>query len=115
VDTTLPQVALYSASAVKVDGDGKLRVEYRCEDAHLKGHPTTISYSTSTEGPWTVLSRSQEAKDIFYCPLDRLPHEFYVCVEAEDQAGNVGKTVSPLIRADLKIPRVREVKVKVDE
>ncbi len=91
VDTTLPQVAIVTACAVQVNGEGKLRVEYRCDDEHLKSHPVSIAIATSPEGPWTVLSRNRDADDTFTYPLDHLPSEFYVCVEAEDQAGNVGK------------------------
>jgi hypothetical protein len=114
VDTVAPQVELEEAVRL-VNGEGTLTLKYHCEDAHLKEHPVTISRAPSPEGPWTVLARGQEAEGTFTCVLDELPHEFYVRIEAEDQAGNVGRKVSGLIRADVMIPQVRKVKVKAEE
>lgn len=115
VDTVPPVVFLMNASTRMVDEAEKLSVRYRCEDAHLKSHPVTISYSTSPDGPWSVLSQNQEASGTFTHPLRYLPSEFYVRVEAQDEAGNVGWNVSELIRADANLQRASKLKVATEE
>jgi hypothetical protein len=114
VDTVPPEVRFQEAVRV-VNGEGRLEVTYCCEDEHLKEHPVTISCGPSPEGPWTVLGRALEGQGTFTCPVDDLPHECYVRVEAADRAGNVGSKVGGLLRADVKVPRVRGVKVKAEE
>jgi hypothetical protein len=114
VDTRTPAVSITCATARMVQGKGVLLVRYACEDAHLKSKPVTISYAATLEGPWTILASERAAADHFSCSLEGLPAEFYVRVEAEDQAGNVGQAAER-IKADLKVPRVRDVKVKAEE
>ena len=89
-------------------------MQYRSEDPHLKTRPVTISYAAAPDGPWTVLATERASADQFSCSLEGLPPEFYVRVAAEDQAGNVGMAAER-IKADLKVPTVRELKVKAEE
>jgi hypothetical protein len=115
VDTRPPGVAILDAAVRVVDGEGVLRVGFQVEDSHLRGGPVAVSCAPTPEGPWSPLARGLPEVGEFTCPLRSLPHEFYVRVQAEDRAGNVGQAVSERIQADLKTPRVREVKVKVEE
>jgi hypothetical protein len=114
VDTVAPEVSFQEAVRL-VDGVGQLQVVYHCDDAHLKERPVTISCAPTPDGPWTVLARHLDASGTFTCLLESLPHECHVRVEAEDQAGNVGRKVSGLIHADVKVPQVRKVKVTAEE
>jgi hypothetical protein len=121
VDTETPRVSIDSADAGFFNASRKeprqatVRLGYHCSDAHLKPYPASISYAASADGPWTELSSGLEAEGIFEHALEGLPHQFYLRVLAEDEAGNVGQAVSGLIKADVKIPRVGELKVKVEE
>jgi hypothetical protein len=112
VDETRPVVNLYNVVVGRGADAGKLTVYWTASDRFLRAQPITISYATSPDGPWTPMGSRLANTGSFSCDSQALPYEFYVRVEAMDEAGNVGSAQTrETVKVDLKIPRVRDVNV----
>jgi hypothetical protein len=117
VDQTPPEVKLQGVMVRhNPAGDGELRVRWTASDKWLKALPITVSFGRSPNGPWTVLAGDLENSGAFSCSTHGLPPEFFIRVEARDEAGNVGVAASKEpIKLELKLPRVRILGVVAQE
>jgi hypothetical protein len=121
VDETVPVVSIKDVVVGKADQDlGRMTVYWSASDVHLRAKPITLSYATKSDGPWTPLATGLENNGSY--TLDTrglsapLPFQFYLKVEAVDEAGNVGSAVTrDTVKIDTKIPEAKEVDVQVQE
>jgi hypothetical protein len=116
VDETKPLVRLENIIVGKGADSGKLTIYYSATDKFLRARPISIFHGTKPDGPWTPLETGLENKGSYVCKCEGLPYEFYVRIEAIDEAGNVGSAQSrELIKVDLKIPTIGSVSVTAGE
>lgn len=104
VDETAPSVQLTECALGYEDC---LVIGWNASDVHAADHPISISTAVSREGPWTPVATklANTGRYVWKMPKD-LPYEFYVKVEAVDQAGNVGSDHTPRpVKVDLCKPR----------
>lgn len=107
VDETAPAVKLADVRAGKGVDAGMLLVSWSASDAQLTPRPVTISTAPSKDGPWAPIAGTLENTGRYAWQMPKeMPYEFYVKVEAADQAGNVGAacTHEP-VRVDLARPK----------
>jgi hypothetical protein len=104
VDETPPSVQLTECAVGYGDS---LVIGWTANDVHLADNPISVSTAVSKDGPWTVVASglSNTGRFVWKMPKD-LPYEFFVKVDAADQAGNVGgdQTARP-VKVDLCKPR----------
>jgi hypothetical protein len=113
VDETKPVVRLISVDVGRGADSGKLKITWNALDKHLKAQPITILYSQTAEGPWTELAGKLENTRSYVASSEGLPFEFFLRVEASDEAGNVGSDQTrATVKVDLKVPKISGVKVK---
>jgi hypothetical protein len=107
VDETKPLVKIKDVHVGTGRDAGTLYVNYTASDIHLTPRPVSISMSTKKDGPWTPIASGLENTGVYGWELPKdLPYQFYVRVEAEDRAGNVGAYVtSEPVKVDLARPR----------
>jgi hypothetical protein len=115
VDETPPAVKLLDVTVGTGPETGKLTVRWSATDAFLRTQPITIAYATEPKGPWTPLA-TRLNNDGFWVgrcdPEAKLPYQFYLKVEALDEAGNVGSAVTDkMVKVDTFIPRVSTIDV----
>lgn len=114
VDLTRPAVHIQSVAVGQGKDKGKLSVSWAARDKNLTREPIKISYAENTLGPWTAMVENQPntGRYIWSMP-ERVPYQFYVKVEAADQAGNVGEAVTEqMVKVDLSLPKVRILNVE---
>jgi hypothetical protein len=89
VDTTPPTAELTAAAYGENSDAGKLIIQWQAADANLDPRPITLSYSESSEGPWTAIASALPNTGRFAWPADpRLPASVYLKLEVRDAAGN---------------------------
>jgi hypothetical protein len=118
VDDQAPKVKVTNVVVGQGPDSGTLTVTWTASDTFLGYQPITISYATDPQGPWTSLAKNQQHSGVYTCrPQDlNLPFQFYLKVEAVDEAGNVGEDKwSQPVKVDLKIPRIKHIEVKAGE
>jgi hypothetical protein len=116
VDETKPVVRLLGVTVGQGADAGKLAITWTAADRFLQAQPITIKYATTATGPWTELRSKLENTGTFTCPSEGLPYEFFVRIEAMDEAGNVGADQGKeTVKVDLKIPRVEKLEVIASE
>ena len=92
--------------------NGTFTVHFTAKDPHLRARPISVLYSANKDGPWTELLTNQENTGSCRCPTRGLPFEFYVRVEAVDEAGNKGFAQwKDTVKVDLKTPVIKELTV----
>jgi hypothetical protein len=95
VDTTPPSAVLHNIEPTAVDG--KLEIRWQVTDRNLTERPILLSYATRREGPWLPISKALKNDG---CYRWAFPHDagnqFFVKLEAADQAGNVTRCESPM-------------------
>ena len=90
VDQEPPELRVTGVKYGVGDEAGSLIVEYRCEDPNLKSRPISMSFGPSTDGPWTTIAGGLRNNGRYAWPAGPdLPRQFYLRVDAADQAGNV--------------------------
>jgi hypothetical protein len=107
VDETKPSLVLKRVTAGSGPHAGTLTVEWSASDERLTDKPITLSIATKKEGPYTPIATAIEntGRYVWHMPREH-PYAFFLRVEAEDQAGNVGLVTTPEpIRIDLTRPR----------
>lgn len=115
VDETLPEVRLSSVEVGQGANTGKMTIRWAASDRYLKAQPITLSYGSSASGPWTPIKTdlANEGVYVWTMPSDGLPYEFFVRVEAADEAGNVGSDqTTRKVAVDLSIPRASVIGVE---
>ncbi len=116
VDETRPDVRIDKVDVGQGPDLGRMTVYWTASDVHLRTKPITISYSATKDGPWTPLASQLDNTRVHVVDTHtvnpKLPFEFYLKVEAVDEAGNVGSAVTPnTVKIDTKIPIPKEVDV----
>jgi hypothetical protein len=104
VDETPPSVQLTECVVGYADS---LVIGWTASDLHLADNPISVSTAVGKDGPWTVVASglSNTGRFVWKMPKD-VPYEFYVKVDAADQAGNVGGDQTPRpVKVDLCKPR----------
>jgi hypothetical protein len=116
VDETKPAVRLLGVKVGQGAEAGKLTITWKADDRFLQAQPITIKYATAATGPWTEMRGKLENTGTYTHATEGLPYEFYVLVEAVDEAGNVGTDQTrETVKVDLKIPRIEKLEVLAGE
>jgi hypothetical protein len=114
VDLTKPAVQVLGLTVGRGADKGKLTINWTARDKNLGRDPITLSYAPQAAGPWTSIADhvANTGRFVWKMP-EQVPYQFYVRVEAADQAGNVGEAVTQeMVRVDLSLPRVRILAVE---
>ncbi|MGV3484566.1 MAG: hypothetical protein ACO1RT_09125 [Planctomycetaceae bacterium] len=94
VDTLKPVVRITGATYGEGDQTGSLLVRYEYQDENPSPRPISLSFSDSTQGPWTTIAAGLENRGGYVWPADpQLPRQIYLRVDATDLAGNSGSYV----------------------
>jgi hypothetical protein len=89
VDLLRPIVRITGARYGEGDRIGSLVIQYECRDDNLKPRPISLSFSDSVEGPWTTIAAGLRNEGQYIWAADpNLPRQFYLRIDAVDQAGN---------------------------
>jgi hypothetical protein len=115
VDDTRPVVKIHNVVVGQQGPDmGRVVVSYSASDKFLRARPITISWADAPTGQWTVLEKETENTGSYVLDTRtvKLPYQFYLKVEATDEAGNVGSAVTEQpVKIDVKVPRATTIKV----
>jgi hypothetical protein len=113
VDLTKPDVHLRQVIVGQGSDKGKLSISWTARDKNLGRSPITLSYAQKADGPWTPIAEhlTNTGRYVWKMP-ETVPYQFFIRVEAADEAGNVGTAVTrDMVRVDLSLPRVRILSV----
>jgi hypothetical protein len=114
VDTTAPVVAFTAPRPVVGTGPdaNKVTIYYRATDRFLKERPITISYSVN-RAQWVEVARELPNTGVYeWHTQESTPVEFFLRVEAVDEAGNVGSAVTPeTVKVDASVPKAGSITV----
>jgi hypothetical protein len=122
VDETAPVVTIREVVVGQQGVDlGRITVYYSASDRFLKQTSISIYYGKSATGPWSVLKKDMDNTGSYSFQREKregdnwnVPFEFYLKVEAVDEAGNVGSAVTrETVKVDTQVPRAR-IKIDVD-
>lgn len=114
VDESKPRVVLQRVDVGRGPDAGRFTVWFQATDPFLRAHPITISYRGKSDEEWKPLASGVDNIKYWTGSTEGLPYEFFVRVEAVDEAGNVGIAQTPqTVKVDLKVPRARIGNVKV--
>ena len=114
VDDKPPEVVLLGQVIVGEGDDiGYITINWRASDKFLRARPITILYAEKPDGEWKPIKANLENTGTYKGSLKDMPLEFYVRVEAIDEAGNKGsaQTMHP-VNVDLKVPEANIVNVE---
>lgn len=90
VDTKLPVARIQSAQYGKGNEGGALVIEYTAQDEFLADRPIAFAYSTSPDGPWTLIQAEiPNTGRYLWAGNANMPRRVYLKIEAYDKAGNV--------------------------
>ena len=91
VDKVKPKVRITAAQYGEGNRIGALVIRYECIDPNLEPRPISLSFSDSTNGPWTTIAAGLRNDGEYVWPADpKLPRQIYLRIDAKDGAGNVG-------------------------
>jgi hypothetical protein len=92
---------------------GTMTIHWRAEDAYLRPQPITIQYATDlNKGDWQVLQKDVDNASQLQVSTKELPFQFYIRIEATDEAGNKGSHVwKEPVKVDLRVPTIKSIKV----
>lgn len=91
VDKDKPKVRITAAQYGVGNRIGALVIRYECQDPNLGPRPISLSFSDSTNGPWTTIAAGLRNDGDYVWPADpKLPRQIYLRIDAKDGAGNVG-------------------------
>src|SRR5256885_106352 len=84
---------------------------WKASDKTLSRQPISILYATKLEGPWIAVpgaTRIENTGRFVWKMQADVPFEFFVRVEASDEASNVGQAeTAHSVKVDLSTPRAR--------
>src|SRR5262249_44223703 len=114
VDETKPVVRLMSVEVGRGADSGNLTIRWQAQDRYLAATPVTISYAVNPTGPWTPIAEKRPNDGRYVGHMgEGVPYQFYVRVEAADQAGNVGHDdTRQAVKVDLALPKARVITVE---
>lgn len=115
VDETPPEVRIDGVTVGEGADDGFITVNWTAADKWLKPNGITIKYATAdAKDNWQVLQPNlphTRTARISTAPLGKA-YEFYLRVEAQDEAGNVGHDqTKDTVKVDTKEPKVTGIRV----
>ena len=94
VDKQKPKVRITAAQYGQGNRIGALVIRYECDDPNLGPRPIALSFSDSTNGPWTTIAAGLDNDGDYVWPADpKLPRQIYLRIDAKDGAGNVGSYI----------------------
>jgi hypothetical protein len=111
VDTTPPMVQLREVEPVT--NGGTIEIRWMVNDKNLGPEPINLYYATRKEGSWQPMARGLKNDGSYRWTFPRdMGSQFFVRIEAIDQAGNVTRVDSPAaITLDMTEPRASVVGV----
>ncbi len=90
VDLQAPRAELVSTELGQGNLADHLLLRWSAEDRNLEPRPIGLFYSTYPNGPWSTIASGLENTGSYTWRLQRhMPNQFYVRLEARDQAGNL--------------------------
>jgi hypothetical protein len=114
VDTTKPVVKIKNVIVGEDADAGFMTVEFTAEDKFLRDKSVTVSTRRDDKGPWEVLQSDLSTSGILRLPTKDRGPQFYLKVEAMDEAGNRGEDVWPQpVSVDLSKPKASIVDIEV--
>ncbi len=115
VDESTPSVTIKDVVVGHGQDLGRMTVYWSASDVHLRPKPINLSYSATKDGPWTPLASQLENTGLYTVDtrsITGLPFQFYLKIDAVDEAGNTGSAVTKdTVKIDTKIPRADAVDV----
>ena len=108
VDVTSPVVRLLGVEPGTGDAAGTVSVLWSATDKHLGPTPIRLAYAERPDGPWqTIAEHVANTGRYVWTLTPGVPLQFYVRVQAVDEAGNVGEvqTAQPIV-GDLAQPSI---------
>jgi hypothetical protein len=105
VDTTAPIAQLREIDPTT--SGGKLELRWTVTDKNLGPEPIALYYATRREGPWLPIARNVKNDSCYHWEFPRdVGGQFFVRLEAADQAGNVSRCETPTpVVLDMTEPR----------
>jgi hypothetical protein len=116
VDLTRPVVEDVQAVVGRGANSGSLFITWRASDKNLSQRPISIYYSKTADGKWQPIQEAvgldNSGRFVWHLP-EGIPFEFYIRVEALDEAGNIGEGRTPQsVKVDLSLPKVRVIGIE---
>jgi hypothetical protein len=116
VDLTKPVVEITDIIVGRGPDTGNLTITWKATDKNLSREPISIFYATKPEGPWTPVpgaTNYENTGNFVWRMQGGLPYEFYMRVEALDEAGNIGEAKTlKTVKVDLSLPRARVIGIE---
>ena len=116
VDLTKPAVEITGVVVGRGADTGNLTITWKATDKNLSREPISIFYATKPEGPWTPVpgaTNYENTGSFVWRMQGGLPYEFYMRIEALDEAGNIGEAKTPqTVKVDLSLPRARVIGIE---
>jgi hypothetical protein len=111
VDLTKPEVSITDVVVGRGPDSGSMTITWTARDANLARQPITLLYATKSEGPWLPIVKNIENTGRYVWRMQTdVPFEFFVRVEAVDEAGNVGQAdTRTSVKVDLALPKARVI------
>ncbi|MGL4554768.1 MAG: hypothetical protein ACRC33_26685 [Gemmataceae bacterium] len=112
VDETPPEVQIADVKVGEGPDAGYVMVSYRAADKWLRESPITVYHGQTKDGPWEPMEGSLKNTGLAKLATKDKGFQFYLKVEAIDEAGNKGAAVWPdTVKVDLSRPEVKEITV----
>ncbi len=116
VDLTKPEVRIQDVVVGRGPDTGNLTLTWTAADKNLLRQPISISYATKPEGPWNPVPGATHVENtgrFVWRMQPDVPFEFFMRVEAIDEAGNIGQAdTTKSVKVDLSLPRARVIGVE---
>jgi hypothetical protein len=108
VDVTKPVVHMLGVETGVSGRSTNVLIRWSAADKNLAPRPITLSYADNPKGPWMPIAANLENTERYVWQLPaNPPPRFYIRVEANDQAGNIGMAQSgEPVSLDLAQPTV---------
>ena len=115
VDTTKPVVKIKNVIVGESGADaGFMTVEFTAEDKFLRDNTVTVSTRQDSKAPWQVLQEKLSTSGKLRLPTKDRGPQFYLKVEAMDEAGNRGEDIWPEpVSVDLSKPKASILDIEV--
>jgi hypothetical protein len=115
VDTKAPVIEVYAPDVQGMNPEKETIIfSWKADDKHIATNPVVLHWSENNTGPWHLIATDLPAQGKHECSCKGLPYQFYIRATATDRAGNVAEATTPQpIKIDLRVPVIRDVKVRV--
>ncbi len=93
VDTAKPEVHLHQPALGTGADEGTMLLTWTARDQNLLGNAIRLYYATKPDGPWEVIVNGYKNEGVYRWAMPPgLGEKVYLRLEAQDRAGNVGRT-----------------------